>query len=573
MKQIMKNVDPQAVSLKLEDRTLGDFSSLDDLKESFSRFRSREYRETQITALDFIVNSSKKFIVIEAPTGAGKSLIGMAAGQLAKSFIYTVHSKPLQVQLQADFPEASVLFGRSNYPCSMIPRFTCAECPLINPAESCHTGCPYKQAKATTVLHKFRVLNYAYLLTEANYVGKFSNQGLIVIDEADSLENVLYGFVSIAIAESTLKSLNLSFPKHKTAGSDVLVEEWREWATAVRRKIDSKIANLNKIIKNMESIETEEDRKIVDQLERYSGISAKLSIFITNVDQTWQLEIKEGFRGGKVIHFKPLWLTPALTGSSLWRHADRFILMSATFPPMGVLAKMFGISPEEIDYLTLPSTFPVENRCCIVSPVAELTYETQAKEIPKVINAVRKIMSMHAGEKGLIHTVNYNIRTAIMDQIQDIRLVTHDSFNKQEVLNAFRASDQPLVLVSPSSERGLSLEDSQCRFIIMCKAPFLSLGDKAVKARKNSGQIGKLWYVADMILTVVQAMGRGVRHEDDFCVSYLLDERIASSMRQHPSIMPPWFRDALEFESPEDLFGLPVVQKENPADDAWWNAV
>src|SRR5204862_314951 len=158
------------------------------------------------------------------------------------------------------------------------------------------------------------------------------------------------------------------------------------------------------------------------------------------------------------------------------------------------------------------------------------------------------------------------LRTAIMEQIQDVRLVTHDAFDKQAVLDAFRASDQPLVLVSPSSERGLSLEDSQCRFIIMCKAPFLSLGDKAVKARKNSGEVGKLWYVADMMLTVVQAMGRGVRHENDFCVSYLLDERIASSMKRQPSIMPPWFRDALEFADPQVLFGLGPDGSEMPSD-------
>jgi len=573
MKQTLKIINPDDVHQDLEEQTMGSFASLNDLKESFARFRSRDYRETQVTALDFIVQSPKKFIVIEAPTGAGKSLIGMAAGQLAQSSIYTVHSKPLQVQLSADFPEASVLFGRANYPCAMVRNLHCGECPLINPTESCHTGCPYKKAKAATVASKFRVLNYAYLLTEANYVGKFSRQGLIVIDEADSLENVLYGFVSIAIAESTLKSLNLSFPKHKTAGSEMLVEEWRDWAMDVRRNIDNKINRIKKIIETWESIETDEERKMVDQLERYKGMSSKLSIFIINVDQTWQSEIKEGFRGGKVIHFKPLWLTPALTDSSLWRHAGRFILMSATFPPMGVLAKMFGIPASEIDYLTLPSTFPVENRRTIVAPVADLTYETQAQETPKIINAVRRILELHPGEKGLIHTVNYKLRTAIMEQVQDIRLVTHDSFDKQQVLDAFRASDQPLVLVSPSSERGLSLEDSQCRFIIMCKAPFLSLGDKAVKARKNSSGVGKLWYVADMILTVVQAMGRGVRHENDFCVSYLLDERIASSMRQQPSLMPPWFRDALEFDDPQVLFGLPPASANIPADDAWWDAV
>jgi Rad3-related DNA helicase len=274
-------------------------------------------------------------------------------------------------------------------------------------------------------------------------------------------------------------------------------------------------------------------------------------------------------RGRKVIHFKPLWLTPALTGSSLWRHADRFILMSATFPPMPVLAKMFGISPADIDYLTLPSTFPVENRRCFVVPVANLTHKTQDAETPKILDAVRKILKIHSGEKGLIHTVNYKLAQAIMKDIPDPRLVTHNSFTKQEVLDAFRASDQPLVLVSPSSERGISLEDSQCRFIVMCKAPYLSLADKAVKARTYAGQVGQQWYTADMLLTVVQAMGRGVRHEEDFCVSYLLDEQIALVMSRKPSLMPPWFRQALEFENADVLFGISDPEVEKRGSEDW----
>jgi Rad3-related DNA helicase len=62
--------------------------------------------------------------------------------------------------------------------------------------------------------------------------------------------------------------------------------------------------------------------------------------------------------------------------------------------------------------------------------------------------------------------------------INNPRLVTHNTQDRSEVIQRFKKSREPLVLVSPSCERGLSLDDDQCRFIIFAKAPFLSLNDK-----------------------------------------------------------------------------------------------
>jgi len=553
---LINTLNPDEDHSRLIEISDGDYNTLNDLKDSFSRFRGREYRKTQSIALDFIINSTKKFIVIEAPTGAGKSLIGMASGQIAKSSIYTVHSKPLQVQLNQDFPEATVLFGRGNYQCTMSAKFTCAECPLLNPKETCTTGCPYKAEKQKALASKFRVLNYSYLLTEMNFVGQFSKQGLVVIDEADALEGVLYNFVSISISESRLRSMNLTFPKHKTASSEVLLQEWKDWAIGVKKKVDNKVRQMSDTIKTWEEIQTDDERRYVKQLESLQGLQSRLAIFITHVDQSWQSEIKEGLRGDKVIHFKPLWLTPDLTESALWRHSERFLLMSGTFPPLNVLGRVLGVDPSQIDYLTLPSTFPVENRRCIIAPIANITHQTQEEEVPKLVKAVRKILQIHDGQKGLIHVVNYRLRDALMNSISDPRLITHDGMNKMEIIDAFRASDQPLVLVSPSSERGLSLEDALCRFIILCKMPFLSLADKSVKQRLYGSQVGKIWYEADALLTVCQACGRGVRHENDQCVSYLLDFQIYRIIAKKPSLLPPWFRDALTPEDTQELLGM-----------------
>lgn len=106
-------------------------------------------------------------------------------------------------------------------------------------------------------------------------------------------------------------------------------------------------------------------------------------------------------------------------------------------------------------------------------------------------------------------------------------------------------SREPLILVSPSMERGVSLDDSLCRFIIWLKAPYLSMADKLVGARLYGSQIGNIWYKSQMLLSIVQGCGRGVRSDTDYCTTYLLDDQIRKAISKNPGMVPGWFREAL----------------------------
>jgi Rad3-related DNA helicase len=199
-----------------------------------------------------------------------------------------------------------------------------------------------------------------------------------------------------------------------------------------------------------------------------------------------------------------------------------------------------------MDYKEFPSTFPADNRKVVLRPVANLVYKEMENEVPKVVNAVRGILESHRGEKGLIHTVSYKLAAAIMG-IGDARLVSHNGGDKIDVLERFKESSEPLVLVSPSSERGISLNEDLCRFIIWVKAPFLSLADKMVSARIYKSAVGNLWYASDAVMTIVQGCGRGVRSRNDRCVSYLLDEQIIKLLTKNPTLAPLWFREAVVY--------------------------
>src|SRR4030067_1111061 len=76
-----------------------------------------------------------KAVMVEGPTGSGKSLVGMSIGKLAEKTLYLCTTKTLQEQIVHDYPGIPLLKGRSNYQCDTRP----GTFPLIS-AEDCTAG-------------------------------------------------------------------------------------------------------------------------------------------------------------------------------------------------------------------------------------------------------------------------------------------------------------------------------------------------------------------------------------------------------------------------------------------------
>ena len=69
--------------------------------------------------------------------------------------------------------------------------------------------------------------------------------------------------------------------------------------------------------------------------------------------------------------------------------------------------------------------------------------------------------------------------------------MTHDSTNRELVLQARENCTKPSVLISPSMMEGVDLSGDKSRFQIICKIPFPFLGDKVVQKRMK---LHKDWY-------------------------------------------------------------------------------
>ncbi len=513
----------------------------DTVKNKFGKFLDNEFREHQEDIIEFALGSKKKVVAIEAPTGIGKTLCGMCIGSMGGNAIYTVHSKTLQKQILRDFPEVPSLWGRNNYKCVEFDGLTCDMCP----GKKC-SDCLYSIAKQRAIKSRLCVLNYHYLLTEINFVGSLSGRNMIIIDEADSLETVLADFVGISLNNRMIKDYNISFPDYKTTSSPNSIDNWKLWAGRVKDKLDRHITKLESQYNLTSDVLNEEQFEAIKKIEQLSGYITKLSMFIDNVDETWLYEERES-KYGTSIHFNPTWVTKEMANKYLWRHADKFVLLSATFPYLPVLAKLLGLDTSDIDYRQYPSVFPESNRPVRYNIAGNLTYKNMETETPNVVSKVYDIINSneHKNEKGLIHTVSYKLANEIM-KIDSDRLITHTSeSNRNDVIDRFMASTKPLILVSPSMARGLSLDDDLCRFVIWVKAPYLSMADKLVSSRIYGSSIGNIWYKSNMLLSIVQGAGRAVRSKEDYATTYILDQQIQKAIADNPNMVPKWFREAL----------------------------
>jgi Rad3-related DNA helicase len=526
---------------------MGYAAQIEAAKNELSHYRNEKWREYQVDAISYILSSTKKFVFLSSPTGSGKSLLAMISGLCMGGVTYAVHSKILQNQVVKDFPEARSLYGRANYPCLEKSGLNCAECfsTTSMPCKSKNGSCVYELEKKKVIGSRLRILNFSYLLSEVNYVGRFSNSKFNIIDEADSLESVLIDFTTLTFTSYALNRLGLGDRidelKKTSKYSDRLIASWKEFVQEAKERLSNIINILDKKIAAFPQSLSPDEEKIIKDRTREFRLLEKINLFLDNVDDTW---VYDDTQEDKYI-FRPLWMTEDLADKFLWRHAEKWILLSATFMPLTIECKRLGIPNDEAEYKEIPSTFPVKNRPIYFRNAVSMSHKTAKEEIPKLAEDIRKVMDQHKEERGVIHCVSYSLGRQLASLLDDPRIIFHDSLNRQEKIDLFVNSEEPFVLLSPSVERGLSLEEDKARWCYIAKAPYLSLLDDITRKRVYSGKMGQLWYTCSMLLTTLQMTGRIVRSKNDFGVSYIGDEQVSVALNKHASALPSWWREAI----------------------------
>jgi len=527
------------------------------------RYEPKQY---QIEALDFIKKSimtKKKYILLNLPTGTGKSFISVAmfcnwyknfVNDKAKFDILT-NSKVLQQQYLRDFDFINNYKGRSNYYCDKYDTDCGNGKELCKILKSPCDSCPYDIAKNKWLAGDIGLTNFHLFNTLSLYQTSTLNSrgaNVLIIDESHDFESVYSDFLSTKVSAKTLKKCGFNLKEIETLDDRFI----------------SKIKYMNKYLEFLERklIPMLEEKKA--QFENELGYSApkkkiELSNFLQNIEGKL-LSFKHLFESykndpenivldvfinkadkmysGTELITQHVWVYEYIR-DYVWKHYDHIIFMSASILDKKMFSFINGLEEDITTYYEIETPFPVNNRKIFYMKVGKMNWATKEETFQKQIPWIEKILAKYKDSKGIIHTTNYEITDWIKDNITNDRLLFHETEDRNEILEKHIHSTTPTVLVSPSMMSGIDLKDDLARFQILLKVPYPNISSNKIKSRQKSN---KDWYTWKTVVDTLQSYGRAVRSDTDQADMFILDSNFSDLLKYNSHIIPEYMQKAIK---------------------------
>lgn len=565
------------------------------IEKKFYPFPFENYRPYQKEILDKAVkylNDGIKVIIIDGPTGFGKSPVNIALARIFSPSFYTTPQKRLVKQLNEDFGSKKLaidgidsldivsLLGRKNYICRKT-REDSESCSIHNGLSiideygnekkaNCliEPKCTYWKQKEACMESDVAILTFANLIVNTylpthNTDGiqiSFKNRNLLIVDECQSLESQVAGmFAGFTISQNTFKYRYMS----RETNFYLIWDNFIEKASNIPKK--SMFFNFIKASDHIDFIEYVKEKLLdfydfIDENRKEKNIKTsneevenkikKIDFLLTELleGKEWIINKIIYKNNIKKFEFKPIDVSFFLK-EKIWSQADKIVLSSATIPyhnKTKTWLKRIGLENQSFKYLSVPSTFPIKNRLINFDYIGGyMTSKDEENNFYLNMKNIKKIMKKHDRERGVIHTVSYKRAKQVYDNLNGKNVFLHQKEkNNKNIIEEWQKSNKQC-LISPSVEEGVDLKDDMCRFQILLKVPYLNIGDGRVNFLLN---IKKDWenYYNETAMKVVQMYGRAVRHENDYATFYIIDKSFEKLLQNKHINFPQWFLEAIE---------------------------
>lgn len=483
--------------------------------------RYTDWRQGQGEAFNFLTTSMGNTKVAALPTGVGKSLLAMAyAKWLNQPTVILTSTKALQTQYMRDFEDSGLVTvkGMSNYPCRLWrdqrPDIVVG-CDMgpCNDGTQCDyrtIGCDYYEAVTHARNSPIVVTNYAFWFTSAAMgVGSLGPRPFVICDEAHAAIEELSRYVGVEFESSELRLEDkLSWE----------LGDWQEWASVEMPKIQNALPHARNL-KELRLL-----RNMHHKLFKISKIRDM---------SNWCIDRFES----KHIKFEPLWAR-AYVNDFLRQGGTELVLLSATIRPYHM--DWFGV--EEYKFFECPSPFPVERRPIYWLPTVKISRRTEDQNWDRYIRRIDNIIESRLDRKGIIHSVSFARAKRIYEtsRWKDMMLLNQTA-NTQLVVDKFRQSRKPVVLVSPSVDTGFDFPYAAAEYQVVGKIPFPVPTDPLVAARSLTDP---LYHQKLAVTRLVQMTGRVMRAEDDKGETFIVDDSINYLYQHVRPYFPMWWREA-----------------------------
>lgn len=476
-------------------------------------------------------------LMLECSTGFGKSGIPATVSHFRSGTTVLLQTTDLQAQYVNSLDMFRSVWGQGRPPnyCvhpERVAQFQSvygvkpfrSECKYRKVSECEYVAsCPYEVAKSECIQARARVLNVHYARYARWWRGILNEEADLFVDECHNLPVSLSSLISVEMSEDYRRRYSLPEFPLAIGGAPIMLKKASEWAS----RAEAALLPLTKA----------KDIKLQRRAINKRNELGQLARALENVEEAeWYIESRPEDK---------FFARPVVPGpySSLLldSHARSFVLMSATIGGRSGAAVLAAeLALDEFQFVSYPHIFPEEIRPVLfLKDSPSLSYHSQPKDYQKQIEMMVRLLGEHKGEKGIIHTASWRHAETVAGGLEKHTSgwnVFVPRGDRASEIEKFKRSQNGTVAVSPSWKEGLSFDDDLCRFTMIAKVPYLSFSDPVVKLRvKRKG--GKAWLDWNAALAIVQASGRGTRHESDYSITYILDGNWPRVAR----MVPEWY--------------------------------
>lgn len=535
-----------------------------------SKFPGFKYRKGQRETVEDIIKSynldKNAVYLLDAPTGTGKSLIGILfsafmASRGKKGYILTSDIS-LHEQYTRDFAKHGLISwgqikGVDNYTCTLnSEKFSIGECKNkgLNYQEAeklnCYNACGYFQSRRKAIDSDVALLTYSYGLIQRNYVedksqngSAFEQRDFVVCDEAHKVVDIVQSHFSPRLSQKTAENvlkLTLGMTDIGFPNALIPVEQLRETMSDIIHEEDKSVLlkHLKRTMMILGKAQSYRDEVQKAAKDKFGGdnVPSEWKAVFKNFDYVKDvlckvedyIEIIE--KSGLHYMIKAMNDTEATFNCLdekylMKKHfLDRFgfkLLMTATMGSRSEFESSIGA--KKTFYRKMDSTFDYTKSPIYFYPTRRMGKKDIDKNMTWLIKTVSDIMDAHPTESGVIHSGSYELGNKLLYKL---------SKTKQKRIHVYRGTEEKMdslkkfietpgnILIGPSLLEGLDLKDDKSRLQIFLKVPYPNLGDRYVAEKMK---YSKGWYSWKTCTSILQGIGRSVRSEEDWAVTYFLD--------------------------------------------------
>jgi Rad3-related DNA helicase len=350
----------------------------------------------------------------------------------------------------------------------------------------------------------------------------------VIFDEAHNAPEELASALQVRISYHEIEEmLGQEFPKDRES-----LAAWKSWASRVRMVCQFKLLEAKVKVYGARELK----HSAIREYQHLVNLNRKLGVVAQLRPADWIVD--EWVYG---YQFDPIRIA-RYSESTLFLRIPRVSFFSATIRPKTLA--ILGVD-DDYDFWDYPSTFDPRR-----SPVRWVsTVRVDHRLTPEQAKVwgmrVDQIVQRRYDRRGMIHTVSYKKRNELLE-MSDFRPIMMSNFEgdiTSQVVQKFKATPPPVVLVSPSVTTGYDFPYDDCRYQIIGKIPFPDSRSKIIKARQDADpEYGP--YLA--MQQLVQSAGRIMRAPDDWGETIIIDDHAEWFIPKFKSLAPQWFLDVYD---------------------------